>query len=104
MPRDSQTVIVREIPGEPMRFTVESWAKAREPHLVDLLAHGGLGECSCMDWQIRRWPAIRDGGIVDTRCRHVIAARSYFLDGLLAEMARTPRAALPAALLPHAHR
>jgi hypothetical protein len=91
MAKIDQTVIVREVPGEEMRFRVESWSNPAQPHTVDLLAYKGAGECSCTDWQTRRWPAIRDGATTGTRCRHVIAARSYFLDSLLATMAEKHR-------------
>lgn len=87
MPRASNTVIVAEVPGERMRYRVESWSAENRPHVVDLLAHGGLGECSCTDWQTRRWPLIRDGETAGTRCRHVTAARDFFLSQLLARMA-----------------
>lgn len=87
MPRETNTVIVAEVPGEKMRFHVESWSRENRPHLVDLLAHAGLGECSCKDWQTRAWPRIRDGETNGTRCRHITAARDYFLNALLARMA-----------------
>lgn len=82
-----RAIAVAEVAGETMRFHVESWTTPKRPHLVDLLAHAGVGECSCTDWQTRRWPRIRDGETTQTKCRHVLAARAYFLDRLLAAMA-----------------
>jgi hypothetical protein len=84
-----RAITVAEVAGERMRFHVESWTRPTRPHLVDLLAHGGIGECSCADWQSRRWPLIRDGLPGQNRCRHVNAARAHFLDNLLLAMAAT---------------
>lgn len=80
-------IAVSEIPGEAMRFHVASRTRPKQPHLVDLLSNNGLSECSCADWQARRWPLIRDGFTENIRCKHVIAARTYFLDHLLVNMA-----------------
>lgn len=90
MPAHNKTVRVREIPGEVMRFHVESWSHPQRPHVVDLLAHTGRGECSCTDWQTRRGPAIKAGasqGSPEALCRHVKVARVYFLNKLLRSMA-----------------
>lgn len=91
MPRETRTVRVAEIPGEVMRFHVESWTKAQRPHVVDLLANDGAGECSCADWATRRGPALRAGAPMhtpETLCRHVQAAHRFFLRRLLPRMAR----------------
>lgn len=91
MPRASRTVRVSSIEGETMRFRVESWSAPQKPHTVDLLAYEGAGECSCTDWSTRRGPAIKHGephGTPATCCRHVTAARHYFLNRLLREMAQ----------------
>lgn len=91
MPRETKTVRVAPIAGEVMRYSVESWTKAQRPHMVDLLAYQGAGECSCKSWVTQKWPLIRDKtgfpGTPATMCRHVSAARLYFLNRLLCTMA-----------------
>lgn len=90
MPKENGTVRVQTIAHETMRFRVESWSHPQRPHIVDLLANAGRGECSCTDWQTRRGPAIRAGashGKPETMCRHVKVARTYFLNKLLKQMA-----------------
>lgn len=67
-------------------YHVRSEANPSRVYTVDILAHGSAGECICKDWQTRRWPTIRDGG--RDFCKHVMAARTYFLDQVLREMAR----------------
>lgn len=71
--------------GGRMVFTVQSESEPRSQHVVDLLENDGRGACSCKDFQTRRWPVIRDGG--RATCKHMRAAREYFLDDLLARMA-----------------
>lgn len=73
------------IPHERMCFFVRSETTPRRAYRVDLLAHAGIGQCHCADWNTRRWPLIRDGG--RSACKHVIAAREAFLDDLLQHMA-----------------
>lgn len=80
--------------NERMVYNVQSRSKPTEFHRVDLLAHLGRGECSCTDWQTRRWPIIkkrepevRYGEPGSSLCRHVAAARDYFLQTLLKQMA-----------------
>lgn len=90
MPKATQTIRVRPIDGETMRFYVESWSHPQRPHIVDLLAGNGASECSCTDWMTRRNIALRNGGkpgSSETMCRHVKAARNYFLNRLLRQMA-----------------
>ena len=77
--------------AERMVYSVES-DTAPHPYRVDLLANGGIGQCSCRDWETRRSPAIRAGAAIGTpasMCKHVLRARNYFLDGLLTTMAST---------------
>lgn len=72
-----------------MIYAVESWTEGREPHRVDLLAYEGRGECSCKSWQCRVEPALKGGAsFYDPRgfCRHVQAARQFFLCRLLGQM------------------
>jgi len=76
---------------ERMVYAVESDTPDNPPYRVDLLANGGKGGCSCRDWETRRSPAIKAGdpiGTPSTMCKHVVRARGYFLNGLLAMMAR----------------
>lgn len=85
------TVRVDPIPGEVLRYHVQSWSNPNAPHMVDLSLYGGNGECSCRDFTTRRRPAILAGAVLFTRktsCRHVIAARKYFTQETLGEMAR----------------
>lgn len=87
----STTPDIAPVPNERMVYAVRSVSNpGRHPYRVDLLANGGFGECSCVDWSTRRWPAIKEGaamGLRSTMCRHVILARRLFLNGLLREMA-----------------
>ena len=76
--------------GDRLTWTVQSDSKPNVRYRVDLLANGGLGECSCKDWAMRRGPAGRAGGAPGTRatlCRHLIKVRRYFLNEVLRELA-----------------
>lgn len=76
--------------AERMVYSVES-DTGTAAYRVDLLANDGKGQCSCRDWETRRSPAIKAGdpiGSPSTMCKHVVRARGYFLNGLLAMMAR----------------
>jgi hypothetical protein len=91
MSRHDKTIRVAEIPGELMRFRVESWSNPQRPHTVDLLSQKGFGECSCTDWVTRRAINARNGaamGTEATMCRHIKAARLFFLNRLLTRMAQ----------------
>ena len=92
MSKSNGEIRVRPIAGEVMRYHVESWSIPARPHTVDLLSWAGRGECSCKDWQTRRGPLIKAGERHGVFCRHVIAARTHFLDGLLERMSREHRA------------
>lgn len=90
MSRATRTVRVQPIPGEALRYWVESWTNATRPHLVDLAEHFGNGSCSCTDFLTRRQPAIVEGKRLftdATSCRHVTAARRHFTEHTLADMA-----------------
>ena len=50
--RVPQQAFVQEILGELGRYLVGSMSNPLESYMVDLLAHGGKGECNCTDWQI----------------------------------------------------
>lgn len=75
-----------------MVFLVPSDTNSKTAYRVDLLAHNGAGECSCKDWSTRRGPNIKAGkpiGSRDCLCKHVIRARWFFLNDLLAAMAKS---------------
>lgn len=71
--------------GDRLVFHVRSETRRGKVYKVDLLAHDGRSECICKDWQCRCWPIVKEGG--RAACKHVRAARDYFLDDLLAVMA-----------------
>ncbi len=78
--------------GDRMCFRVQSSRIPEWNYIVDLTGEEGRSTCTCIDWAVRRGPAIKAGGVIGTRevmCRHVIAARNYFLNGLLASMAKS---------------
>ncbi len=77
---------------ERMVFSVASGNRKTpgKRYRVDLLANGGWGMCSCANWSIAAWPAIRDrrGPILtrQTTCKHVRAALYTFVADLLPKM------------------
>lgn len=78
--------------SETMVFAVPSDSRKGTVYRGDLLAEGGFGRCSCTDWGTRRWPNIKPGaepGTRQTMCKHVQRARRYFLNQLLARMAKS---------------
>ena len=78
-----KTIRVAPIPGEPLRYWVQSRSHPQKPHVVDLSEHGGRGKCSCIGWDTTRWPMIRDGcavGAPGSCCTHVLAARTHWLN------------------------
>ena len=99
MPRSTGTIKVKARRGEAMRWDVESWEKPQQPHLVDLAANGGRGECSCTDWQTRCNPNFkRHGKWIEywgvkgkpnperTMCKHVHVTRLHFLNTSLRDI------------------
>ena len=72
---------VHQIPGEPLRFRVDSDRAGISPYLVDLAENDGWGQCDCKHWQCRVAPLVRDGERAS--CKHVQRARSFLLDKLL---------------------
>ena len=72
---------VEPIPGEPLRFRVQSVSDPETMHMVDLGLNDGGGFCDCMDFCARR-----DGFLKATRlpyqdrtaCSHVKAAFRVF--------------------------
>ena len=93
MSKRDGSIRVRPVPGEKLVFDVESWSEPGIPQRVDLLAHTGRGQCSCKNWQTKRWPFIRDihpevpyGHPESSICRHIEAARNYTLRRTLLTM------------------
>lgn len=96
MPTPQKTVKVRAIPGEAMRYQVESWQRPDLFHVVDLSNHGGNGECDCRDFLTRCEPNLKSNGgrwvhygfpgqpnPDRTQCRHIYCARIKFTDDTL---------------------
>jgi hypothetical protein len=80
MPKKDGTILVAEIPSEPMRYRVESWT-SKYPHTVDLSMNDGSGACSCADFSIRRQTAVDEGQPLFTRatqCKHIRAAVEHW--------------------------
>lgn len=77
-----------------MRFRVQSEADARRYYLVELDANRNAGECDCPQWKIRIGPLIENDyqRKLRRRCKHIIAAREYFLDQWLDLLAKQRRA------------
>ena len=68
MPTDDLVTGSDPIPtGERMVWNVRSDTRAGRTYRVDLVANGGLGECTCKDWSTRRGPAGRAGASPGTR-------------------------------------
>jgi hypothetical protein len=81
MPKKDGTILVAEIPGEAMRYFVESWGQPKYPHVVDLAMNQGNGACSCTDFTTRRQPAIDAGKPLftrETQCKHLIVAHRHW--------------------------
>jgi hypothetical protein len=100
MSRKTNTVKVREIPGEPLRYRVESWTDPDHPYTVDFTENQGNGECTCIDFVAYCQPRyLKTGQIVGyghpsspnknrTRCRHIEAAFHYWGNKLLRDLAQ----------------
>ena len=73
---------VEQVIGEPLRFRVQSESNPRRWYLVDLEFFDNNGCCDCPEFQYRQQPLLLDDyqSTVKRRCKHVIAAREYFLD------------------------
>jgi hypothetical protein len=72
-------------------YAVPSERNPRVSYRVDIVANAGASECSCRDWETRRWPSIKAGEPIGTRstlCKHGEAARNFFLNGLLKRLAQ----------------
>ena len=81
MSREQRTVKVSPIPGEALRYRVESWTEGTEPHYVDLDCYNKYPECSCMHYKTRIKKNLEKGHALwtmPTMCRHIEAAYRYF--------------------------
>lgn len=88
---------VEPIPGEPLRFRVESVSQPDQPHTVDLCVddHGNY-YCDCMDFCARRDGFLKATGLPfqdRTSCSHVKAAFRVF--GMWAIRKVSPRTQQP---------
>lgn len=73
----------------PGRYLVPSRSKPGEKHLVDLIAYRRNGRCDCPAFTMNHEPRLRKGANPgdSTRCRHLLEARSAFIDLILREIA-----------------
>lgn len=79
---------VAEMAGEPFRYHVESHSEPGMAHTVDLAQMGGLGSCTCPNYEYRVYQVQRKGRYIEWRpgrkgcseCRHIWAARRHFLE------------------------
>ena len=85
--KEPNVAVVRAIIGEPTTFQVRSKTNPDDWYQVDVKAHGGAGECSCVRWQCVCWPLIRDTQNLAParRCRHLKAAREFYTNKKIAE-------------------
>ena len=65
----------------PTRYIFEA-SKKDSAHVVDLVEHEFIGECSCEHFQMKLLPVLRDATRADRdanpnkhRCKHIIAVR-----------------------------
>lgn len=82
--------LVVPVPGEIMRFTVQSRSRPHSvQHTVDLEYYDWSGGCSCEAFQFNFAPKLERGAKPsdDLRCIHLKRARSYFLDEILPRIA-----------------
>ena len=78
--------------GDRMTFLVDSHRQPGVSYRVDLLAWMGAGECSCVDWSVRRLPKIKAGAAPlteETTCIHVREAMRFFCVELFRDMAKS---------------
>lgn len=94
---------VEPIPGESLRFYVESESEPGTKHLVDLTENRGSGKCSCQSFQFQcelnlkegKAPFSRGEPIVNLRgliswpdatvCKHISAVHALLLKKLLSQ-------------------
>ena len=70
---------VRKVEGEVLRYWVRSRSRTTVAHLVDLMGHGGNGECSCERFGFKMAPDLGKGVTpgLRTECRHIQLAKRY---------------------------
>lgn len=74
-----------------MCYSVSSESEAGKSYRVDLLGFAGAGQCACQHWAMRISGALTHGaepGTAQGACKHVLAVRRFFLNGLLREMSK----------------
>lgn len=77
--------------SNPLRFTATSSSRPGQAHQVDIGAWHGNGSCTCEHFQFRilpqlqKWAGSPNPGR-STRCRHILAARRSFTDGMIARI------------------
>lgn len=80
---------VQPIEGEAWRFHVRSRRANQPPHLVELDAYNGNGRCSCEHFDHRFRPDLERGIARDwLRCHHILRARGFVLNTLIAASKR----------------
>lgn len=81
---------VTPVKGEIAAFSVESDRKGHIPYRVDLACYGGNGRCDCPQYRIRMEPVVSRGENcgVPIRCKHILRARRFFVDELIAKLLR----------------
>ena len=108
---------ITPIPGERLRYRIESASEHNAEHVVDMSAHEGNGECSCRFFEVTcasNWRELRrivpyyrdERGKVGkdvTCCKHILAVRNKILDEILPKMAQevTVRRAKPVTVRSH---
>lgn len=91
---DWQLKLVHRIPGEPLRFRVDSAQKPVCSYIVDLgalkIGNRRNGQCECDDFKFRRLPMLRLLNVADgrTRCKHIKWALAFLAEMLLTDLAK----------------
>lgn len=73
--------LVDPVPGEPLRYYVQSRSRRNIKHLVDLAECGYNSACSCEAFQMRLLPQMRkdraEGYQIKRRCVHIKKAMEF---------------------------
>jgi hypothetical protein len=77
---------VYEIPGEPLRFHVQSRTRADLKHLVDLMELNGRGRCSCEHFEYR------STAIKKFTCDHIKAGQIHLAKKVVSRCLETEKA------------
>lgn len=61
---------------------MQSESKPSQFYLVELDWHNGNGGCDCRDFLYRHAPLLKNpyDKTIQQRCKHILAAREFFLD------------------------